>query len=131
MGFNPVYPNPSLPLSGGTLTGNLTISGVNGLTAGFVTVALGNLDVQTAGSGLRVAEGSNAKQGVATLVAGTVTVADTSVTASSRIFLTTNTPGGTVGSPYNSARTAGTSFTITSTSSTDTSTVAYEIFEPG
>jgi hypothetical protein len=88
-------------------------------------------DISAAGSGLQVAEGSNAKQGTATLVAGTLVVANTSVTASSRIFLTCNTPGGTPGWLQVSARTAGTSFTILSSSGADTSVVAYEIFEPG
>jgi hypothetical protein len=90
-----------------------------------------SIDINTAGQGLKVAEGSNAKQGTAVLVAGTTTVANTSVTASSRIFLTTQSHGGTIGMQYVSARTAGTSFVITSTSAADTSTVAYEIFEPG
>lgn len=90
----------------------------------------GNLLVQQAGKGLRVKEGSNAKQGTATLVAGTVTVSNTSVTANSRIFLTSQADGGTPGWLRVSARTASTSFTITSSSGTDTSTVAYQIFEP-
>jgi hypothetical protein len=107
-----------------------TIPGALGV-AGAFTVSTGNVDVSTAGDGLRVAEGSNAKQGTAVLSAGSAVVANTSVTASSRIFLTTNTPGGTPGWLQVSARTPGTSFTITSSSSTDTSTVAYEIFEPG
>ena len=89
------------------------------------------LQIPTVGKGLAVAEGTNGMQGVATLVAGTITVANTSVTATSRIFLTTQVPGGTVGTPYVSALVAGTSFTITSTSATDTSTVAYEIFQVG
>lgn len=71
-----------------------------------------------------------ALSGTATLVAGTVTVATTAVTASSRIFLTTNTPGGTPGWLQVSARTAGTSFTILSSSGTDTSVVAWQIIEP-
>jgi hypothetical protein len=86
--------------------------------------------VATAGYGLRVAEGSNCKQGTATLVGGTVTVSNTSVTANSRIFLTSQADGGTPGFLRVSARVAGTSFTITSSSGTDTSTVAYQIFEP-
>jgi len=86
--------------------------------------------VATAGYGLQVKEGTNAKQGAATLVAGTKTVANTSVTANSRIFLTNNASSGTPGFLYISARVAGTSFTITSSSNTDTSTIAYEIFEP-
>lgn len=81
-------------------------------------------------NGFRATEGANAKQGTAVLVAGTVTVANTSVTAVSRIFLTSQVDGGTVGFLRVSARTAGTSFTITSSSATDTSTVAFEIFEP-
>jgi hypothetical protein len=98
---------------------------------GLLAVTLGSFDVSTAGQGLRVAEGSNAKQGTAVLVAGSVVVANTSVTATSRIFVTSQVDGGTPGFLRVSARTAGTSFTITSSSGTDTSTVAYEIFEVG
>ena len=90
----------------------------------------GNLALPVAGAGLRVKEGSNAKQGVATLVAGSVVVSNTSVTANSRIFLTSQSDGGAPGFLRVSARTAGTSFTITSSSGSDTSVVAYEIFEP-
>lgn len=98
--------------------------------AGILSVTAGSFSVTTAGQGLRVKEGSNAKQGTAALAAGTVTVANTSVTAGSRIFVGTATPGGTVGAPFVSSVTAGTGFTIKSTSSTDTSVVAYQIFEP-
>ena len=90
-----------------------------------------DLAVTTAGHGLRVKEGSNAKQGTATLSSGSVVVGNTSVTSSSRIFLTSNADGGTPGWLRVSARSAGTSFTITSSSGSDTSTVAYQIFEPG
>lgn len=106
-------------------------AGTTGVLNNVSFLSTGTVDISVAGHGLQVAEGTNAKQGTATLTAGTVTVSNASVTATSRIFLTTQTPGGTVGSPYVSARTAGTSFTITSTSATDTSTVAYEIFEVG
>lgn len=99
---------------------------------GDVNVSTGNALVSTAGKGVRVKEGSNAKQGVATLVLGTVVVANTSVTANSRIFLTVQSLG-TVTVPSAlavSARTASTSFTILASDLTDTSVVAYEIFEP-
>jgi hypothetical protein len=99
-------------------------------TSGGLDV-VGRLDIVNAGSGLRVVEGANCKQGTAALTAGSVVVSNTSVTANSRIFLTSNTDGGTPGFLRVSARTAGTSFTITSSSGTDTSTVAYQIFEPG
>ncbi len=90
----------------------------------------GDISSMKVGSGLRITEGVNCKQGVATLVAGSVSVGNTSVTANSRIFLTSQVDGGTVGFLRVSARTAGTSFVITSSSATDTSTVAYQIYEP-
>jgi hypothetical protein len=71
-----------------------------------------------------------ARTGTAVLVAGTVTVSDASITANSRILLTANVPGGTPGWLHVSARSAGVSFTITSSSGADTSTVAYFILEP-
>ncbi len=85
--------------------------------------------VATAGKGLSIKEGSNAKQGVATLSSGTVTVSNTSVTANSRIILTAQDNNST-GSLRVSARTAGTSFTITSDNAGDSGVVAYQIFEP-
>ena len=90
----------------------------------------GNIEINTLGAGLQVKEGSNAKMGTSTLVAGTVTVSTTAVTATSRIFLTSQADGGTVGFQRVSARTAATSFTITSSSGTDTSTIAWFIVEP-
>ena len=99
----------------------------------FVFVADGVLDSAAVGSGLAVKEGSNAKQGVATLSSGTVVVGNTSVTATSRIMLTVQSLG-TITVPSAlavSARTAGTSFTILASALTDTSVIAYEIFEPG
>lgn len=70
------------------------------------------------------------KHGTAVLVSGTATVADTSISANSRIMLTSNVDGGTPGWLRVSARSAGASFTITSSSVADTSTVAYTIIEP-
>ena len=90
----------------------------------------GNLTLGTAGNGLKIKEGSNATMGVATLVGGTVTVSTTKVTASSRIFLTHQTVGGTVGAVGVSARTPGASFVITSINVLDTSDVAWLIVEP-
>ena len=77
--------------------------------------------------------GDNCKQGTATLFSGTVTVANASVTANSRIFLTVQSLSG-VSTPQAIAvtsRIAGTSFTIQRASTGDTSIIAYEIFEPG
>ena len=90
----------------------------------------GDVKINTAGKTLFIKEGSNAKMGTAVLVAGTVTVSTTAITANSRVFLTSNVDGGTTGAVRVSARTAGTSFTITSLSGADTSTVAWVILEP-
>lgn len=92
--------------------------------------AAGNIAISTAGNGLFIKEGSNAKQGTATLVSGSVVVSNTSVTVNSRIQLTPQNSSGTASFVYVSARTAGTSFTITSGSSLDTRLIAYDIFEP-
>ncbi len=95
------------------------------------SITNGSVTIATAGYGLEIKEGSNAKMGLATLSGGTVTVSTTAVTANSRIFLTDQ--GGTVtnlGSVYISARTAGTSFTISSTNILDASDVAWMIVEP-
>ena len=90
------------------------------------------LDVKliTAGRGIYLKEGTNATMGSDVLVGGTVTISTTKVTASSRIFLTSQADDGTVGFLRVSSRTAGTSFVITSSSGTDTSTVAWMIIEP-
>lgn len=122
-----------------TFTGsvnNLSNNGFAEISGEFVLdrfmLVAGNVDITAVGTGLQVAEGSNAKQGTAVLNGTTaVVVANTSVTATSRIFLSIQTPGGTPASPYVFARTAGTSFSIKSTGATDTSTVAYLITEPG
>jgi hypothetical protein len=90
----------------------------------------GSFVAAAAGGGLRVKEGSNAMMGRSTLVAGTVVVGNTAVTANSEIFLTCQTPGGTPGFLRISDRTAGTSFTILSSSGTDTSVVSWLIVEP-
>ena len=77
-----------------------------------------------------IKEGANAAMGVATLVAGTVTVANTLVSANSRLFYSVQIAGGVQGF-LSSTRVNGTSFTINSTNALDTSTVAWEIKEPG
>ena len=106
--------------------------GVTGTgTGGFFSPVNGGVDIVTAGYGLQVREGANAKQGVAVLVGGTVTVPNSSVTASSRILYARAAAGGGVLGNLSCAQVAGTSFTITSSVVTDVSTVVWEIFEPG
>jgi hypothetical protein len=110
---------------------NAVDASLNRPAASQLQVLTADLLVGTAGRGLRVKEGSNAKMGTATLNGSTeVTISNTSVTTNSRILLTIQSPGGTVGSPYVSSRSAGTSFGIKSTNASDSSTVAYHIIEP-
>ena len=99
------------------LTGNQTING--------------NVILNTAGNGLSVKEGSNATMGTGILNGATeVTISTTKVTASSRIFLSIQAPGGTpLGVIYVSSRNAGTSFGVKG-ATTDTSTFAWWIVEP-
>lgn len=122
---------------------------ISDMTALSAAVANGDLiEVETAGGdsrkatgqevrkwpvgvGPEITEGSNAAMGTATLVAGTVTVSNTLVTANSRVFLTGQNAGTAQGSLYISARSAGVSFTITSTNASDDRSVAYMIVEPG
>src|ERR1035437_3415508 len=53
----------------------------------------GNIAIGTAGKGLQIESGSNCKVGTATLVGGTVTVANTSVTANSVILIVDQSGG--------------------------------------
>lgn len=126
--------NATASVAGCLSAANFTIFNNKAPTAsptftGDVNSSTGSVLISTAGQGVRVKTGTNAKIGTATLVAGTATVANTSVTANSRIFLTSNTDGGTPGWLRVSAKTNGTSFVITSSSGTDTSTVAWYIVE--
>ena len=97
-------------------------------TAGVASF-VGDLVLSTAGKGIQVKEGSNARMGNSTLVGGAVTVSNTSVTANTRIFLSRATTGGTTGD-LSYTKSAATSFTINSSSGTDTSTVDWFLVEP-
>lgn len=122
-----------------TIVGNETISGnfqANYITSttniSAVTANLsGDLKLLTAGKKIFLTTGTNACAGTATLVAGAVTVSTTAVTASSLIFLEVQSLAG-VSLPTAvaiTARTAGVSFTITSASALDTSSIAWVIIE--
>ena len=102
--YNGIFPNVSA--TDFTISDDLTVSDIN------------------------IPEGSNKTMGSATLVTGAATVSTTKVTANSRIFLTSQADGGTPGWLRVSARSAGTSFTVTSSNSSDTSTIAWLLVEP-
>lgn len=121
---------PVITAAGGAASGITGVTSSSGTGAWAHTGTFSASGAINSSIGLTVKEGSNAKQGIATLAAGTVTVANTSVTANSRIFLT-GQDNNVTGALRVSARTAGTSFVITSSVAGDTGVVAYEIFEPG
>ncbi|MEV4033388.1 right-handed parallel beta-helix repeat-containing protein [Streptomyces umbrinus] len=90
--------------------------------------AANSLRLGSAGGGIAIAEGANARMGVATLVGGTVTVANTSVTANTRVAHFRQAAGGTLGE-LSATKVVGTSFTIASDNAADTSVVAWVLFE--
>jgi len=82
------------------------IKGTNGLigigllpTTDRLEVA-GNLALTTAGNKIKIATGANASIGTATLASGTVTVSTTAVLTGSKIFVSLNTPSGTLALSY-------------------------------
>jgi len=90
--------------------------------------ASGTLSFTTVGNSITYKSGTGQRAGNATLVAGTVTVTNTSITANSVIVLIRKTAGGTVGD-LTYTLSAGASFTINSASILDTSVVSYLIQE--
>lgn len=116
---------PSSFVAPGSITATTTLTA----TSGAITATNGNLVLSTAGNKLSIATGANASIGSAVLVGGTVTVATTAVTASSKIFLTVGALGTVLVAKAVHADTivAGTSFDITSADVTDTSTVNWLI----
>lgn len=95
-------------------------------------LAGGDFLIQGVGKTVGVKKGTNAKIGTATLVAGTVTISTTAVNAAGTSMIILSAPRGTlinIGELEESARTAGTSFTITSTNILDTCTFDWWIVE--
>lgn len=95
----------------------------------FIDVtATGNLICSVVGKGLQLKPGSNTRCGEATLVVGTITVSNTTVTANTQILLTRKTSNGTTGT-LNYTLSAGASFTINSNNVLDTSVITYLLIE--
>lgn len=95
--------------------------------AGIVTAA-GDVRVNTAGSGIRVKAGSNARSGHATCSGSAATVLNTAVTCNDTQHIhVTVTSSPATGAPYVSACTASTSFVVTCAGATDH--IGYDIIE--
>lgn len=108
----------------------LSVTPQSGIFSDDVVSTSGDMVMQTIGKGLRIKEGTNARMGVNNLVAGTVTVSNTSVTANTRILTTRQTLGGIPGGLSIGTVTPGTSFVINSSNATDTSAILWVLIEP-
>jgi len=94
-----------------------------GLTGDFV--------MKNAGQRIQIKEGANAMQGVASIAAGPVTIANTLITANTRISLTWQDGAGVPsGTPYVVSRVVGASFTIQSTAVEAGVNVFWQLWEP-
>lgn len=122
----------NLDFAGNLQAASLDAQAAAGLTVGGTNatgVTLGKAGVNTTlGAKLNVPTGAAGIAGTsAAMVAGTTTINTTAVTAASVIILTYATAAGTQGFLRVGVITAGTSFTIVSSSGTDTSTVNWWI----
>lgn len=89
----------------------------------MTTKTFTDIEAFLANNKLNIPTGSNASAGTGTLSGGTVTISTTAVTSNSLIFLTDTAATLTnVGTLSVSAKSAGTSFTVTSANVLDTST---------
>jgi hypothetical protein len=97
--------------------------------AGDIILAPGNSTGTGTPGLLKLSDGANRNMGIATLVGGTITVNNILISANTRIFYSVETAGGTQGF-LSTTRVAANSFTINSTSGTDTSTIVWLLIEP-
>jgi len=111
--------------------GNITITPNNTLTIGGSFLQINGSPTIAVGKSLKITEGTNGNSGVVTLVAGVATISNTTVTANTRVIISSNTPAGTIGATYKYTVSAGASVTITAetsaliTQTLDTSTLTY------
>jgi len=109
--------------------GNITATAGNIVsTLGNITATNGNISMGTAGNGLQIKEGANARMGQSVLAAGTIIVVNTSVTANTRSFISRELTGGTNGN-LSVAMNPGVGFTINSDNAADTSTINWLLIE--
>ena len=117
------------------LTLNLTVAGSAEIermrvSNADVTITGAHLRLASAASCLKLSQAANGAMNVATLVAGTVTVSNTTVATGDRILVTRVSTGGTVGAALTYTISNGVSFTITSDNLLDTSVVLWVLLKP-
>ena len=120
---------PATVIAPGSIVATTTLTA----TLGNITATNGNLVLNAAGNKLQIHATTAASDSIGTSAAldgaspSQLVVATTAVTASSKIFLTYATPGGTPGFLSIGTIVPGTSFQIKSSANGDTSTVNYLI----
>jgi len=118
VGVIPAYSGS--PSVSGSITAGTSITA----TLGNITATNGNLSLGTAGNKIVIATGSNASVGTSSAMSGNpgaVVVATTACSATAKVFYSRATAGGTLGNVSITAQ-DGTGFTLTSTSTNETST---------
>jgi|WetSurMetagenome_2_1015567.scaffolds.fasta_scaffold164149_1 hypothetical protein len=113
-----------------SFSGSVTAATTLTATLGNITATNGNLNLAGAGNKILIHATTAASDSVGTtaaMTAGSIVVACTAVTASSIIFLTHNTAGGTMGNLTYGSINPGVGFKIDSDNVADTSTVNYLI----
>jgi hypothetical protein len=96
------------------------------------SASISGVAASSVGSGFLIKEGANARMGTVTLVNGLATIANTTITANTRIFLTNNDQDALAIISFMrvTGRTPGVSFSISSGVAGDTSSVAWLLIEP-
>lgn len=120
----------TIGIGNGSAGGTITIGAAVGTTNTTISAGSGGITLGAALNNVKALTGAAGIVGTATLSSGTVTVATTAVTASSKIFLTYNTPESIPGilSAPSASISAGVHFVINSVDGTDsTSTVNWFI----
>lgn len=93
---------------------NLLVGTTTDAAAADKIQANGNLNLITAGNKIKIATGTNASVGTATFISGTVTLGNTCITSTSRVFCTYVTPIGTLASGFQQGTTLSSSMVINS-----------------
>lgn len=112
-----------------TVAGNITATGNISTSLGGVTTQI--LDINLGGACFKIKQTANGAVGTGTLSSGAATVANTSVAASSMIYLTDTSNGANLGTISVGTITPGTGFTVASSNTLDSDTFSYLIITAG
>lgn len=129
--FSGTFTTPTLTLDdatrNATFSSSLTVSGtLTTPTASLGTTSVSSLRVGSTGSAITIFRRATTQS----MTSGVATFSDAAITANSIIVPYSLTPAGTPGALFLSGKSAGASYSISSTSGSDTATVGALIYEP-